>query len=466
MRLSLGLKLGITYLVLIVLTVAAFGYFTMGFFQQSFLDEKKAALFTHANILANSSAPYLRDREQGPYLNYLARNQAERVGSRFLILDRSGLVMADSAGDFRGRVLSHPEILSALNGENAATPYREAEYGWILYLAVPVYSGKQVTGAVFVSADINPMVARLDEIRTRLLWFSAASGALVFVISLFMGAFLTRPVKRLIIAAGRIGSGDYGYRIETPPGNDEFGELTRVFNDMSARIQAEDNIRKRFVADASHELKSPVASITALLDSCPRREECSPEEYRELVQDLRFEAGRLRSLVEDLLVLSRIEGDQGQLRIEETSVGEIAEAVRKAAAPTARARGVGIRTVHPGDIYWPLDGEKIFRVLVNLVDNAVKYSPAGEEVTLGFRVQGDRLHFYVANRGAGIPPEEVPNIFERFYRVDKARSRETGGWGLGLAIVKEIVELHGGDLGVASEPGGETVFTFELPRLT
>ncbi len=466
MRLSLGLKLGFTYLVLIVLSVAAFGYFTMDFFQQSFLDEKKAALFTHANILANSSAPYLRDREQRPYLNYLARNQAERVGSRFLVLDRTGLVMADSAGDFRGRVLSHPEILSALKGENAATPYREEDYGWILYLAVPVYSGKQVTGAVFVSADLNPMVARLDEIRARLLWFSAASGAVVFVISLFMGTYLTRPVKRLIVAAGKIGSGDYGYRIETPPGKDEFGELTRVFNEMSTKIQAEDNIRKRFVADASHELKSPVAAITALLDSCPRKEACSPEEYHEQMKDLRFEADRLRNLVEDLLVLSRIEGNQGQLKIEETSVGEITEAVRKATAPMARAKGVEIRTVHSGDIYWPLDGEKIFRVLVNLVDNAVKYSPAGEKVILGFRVKDERLYFYVSNRGAGIPPGEISNIFERFYRVDKARSRETGGWGLGLAIVKEIVELHGGDVVVDSEPGGETIFTIELPKLT
>ncbi|MBU7006155.1 sensor histidine kinase [Phosphitispora fastidiosa] len=466
MRLKLGLKLGFTYLVLIVLSVAAFGYFTMDFFQRSFLDEKKAALFTHANILANSSAPYLRDREQRPYLNYLARNQAERVGCRFLILDRTGLVMADSAGDFRGRALGHPEILSALEGKNTAAPYREAEYGWVLYLAVPVYSGKQVIGAVFVSADLNPMVARLDEIRARLLWFSAASGAVVFVISLFMGTFLTRPVKRLIVAAGRIGSGDYGYRIKTPPGNDEFGELTRVFNDMSTKIQAEDNIRKRFVADASHELKSPVAAITALLDSCPRKEACSPEEYHEMVKDLRFEAGRLKNLVEDLLVLSRLEGNRRQLKIENTSVGEIAEAVRKAAAPTARSKGVEIKTVHPGDIYWQLDGEKIFRVLVNLVDNAVKYSPAGEKVTLGFRVQDERLHFYVSNRGAGIPSEEIPHIFERFYRVDKARSRGTGGWGLGLAIVKEIVELHGGGVVVDSEPGGETIFTIGLPKLT
>ncbi|WP_418791949.1 ATP-binding protein [Phosphitispora sp. TUW77] len=466
MRLTLGLKLGITYLLLIVLSLAAFAYFTMGFFEQSFLDEKKAALFTHANILANSSMPYLQDQEQWPYLNYLARNQAEKVGSRFLVLDRTGLVIADSATDLRGRALRHREVLNALKGENAAASYQEPEYGWVLYLAVPVYSGKQVTGAVFVSADINPMVARLDEIRARLLWFSAASGALVFVISLFMGTFFTRPIKRLIVAAGRIASGDYGYRIEKAPSHDEIGELTRVFNDMSTKILAEDNIRKRFVADASHELKSPVAAITALLDSYPQKDMCSPGEYQELLKDMRFEADRLKNLVDDLLALSRLEGNRGQLKIEETSVGEIAEAVRKAAEPAARAKGVTIGTTHSGDIYWPLDGEKIFRVLVNLVDNAVKYSPSGEKVTLGFRVKDEMLNFYVVNKGEGIPAVDIPNIFERFYRVDKARSRETGGWGLGLAIVKEIVELHGGDLNVESELGGETVFTFRLPETT
>ena len=466
MLIRLGWKLGLTYLVLIVMSVGVFGYFTMNFFEQSFLNEKKAALFTQANILANRSAPYLRDPEQKPYLNYLARDLAERVGNRLLVLNDQGQVVADSAGELKGRVLSHQEILAALQGENTAEPHLETQYGWVLYLAVPVYSGKQVNGAVFLSADINPLVAQLDEIRKRLLWFSAASGAVVFVISLFLGTFITRPITGLIKAAKSIASGDYGYRIKGNARNDELGELTGVFNEMSSKIQTEDTIRKQFVADASHEMKSPLAAIQALLDSYPEQGQYTQAQISELIKDLKIETDRLRTLVEDLLVLSRIEGNIRRLSCEETSVGEVTEAVKKAVMPLARSRDIEIETIHSGDIYWPMDGEKMFRALANLLDNAVKYSYRPGKVFLSFKVNEEWLNFYITNKGEGIPPDEIQNIFKRFYRIDKARSRETGGWGLGLAIVKEIVELHEGNILVNSEPEGETVFQINLPPIT
>lgn len=463
MRIRLGWQLGFTYLVLIALSMAVFGYFTMNFFEQGFLNEKKTAMFTHANILANSSAPYLHYEEQNPYLNYLVREHGERVGTRFLVVNKSGYVTADSADEFTGRVLMHPEILAALKGENSANPRLEKEFGWVLYLAVPVISGKQIIGAVFMAADINPLVAQLDGIRTRLVWFSLASGAIVFIVSLFLGTFLTGPIKRLIQAAGRITSGEYGTQVEVNNRNDELGDLTRVFNQMSARIKEEDTIRRQFVADASHELKSPVAAIKALLESWPGNGFKTGEEMRDLLQDLRFEADRMGRLVEDLLMLSRLEGNRQQLCLAETSVGELTEAVRRAVLPLARSSGLAVETIHEGDVYWPLDGEKMFRTLFNLADNAVKYSSNYGKVTLAFRVDRNRLVYTVSNTGEGIPAAEIPNIFKRFYRVDKARSRSTGGWGLGLAIVREIVELHGGKVTADSQPGGLTVFTVEIP---
>jgi signal transduction histidine kinase len=383
-----------------------------------------------------------------------------------MVLNKSGRVIADSAGEFRGRTLGHPEIQTALRGQNSAAPYFEPEYGWVLYLAVPVNSGQQVVGAVFLSADINQLVRQLDEIRRSLIWFSVISGLVVFLISLFLGRFLTRPLKRLIVAAGKITAGDYGYRVRELGGNDELGELTRVFNEMSSRIREEDNIRKRFVADASHELKSPVAAIKALLESWPGAGQAGPGETLELVEDLKFEADKLGKLVEDLLVLSRIEGNIKQLNLEETSVGELVEAVRRTAVPMARNKGLEVVTKHGGDVYWHLDGDKMFRALLNLVDNGIKYSAGPGTVVLGFRIDDGKLVFHVTNTGEGIPPEETGNIFNRFYRVDKARSRKTGGWGLGLAIVKEIVELHRGEISVTSEPGGMTVFTVELPGVS
>lgn len=463
MRIRLGWQLGLTYLILIALSMGFFGYFTMSFFETSFLDEKKAAMFTHANILANTSAPYLHYEDQNPYLTYQTREHAERVGSRFLVLNKSARVMADSADELTGRVIKHEEIIAALEGGNAANPHWEKDFGWILYAAVPVMSGKQVIGAVFISADINPLVARLDMIRSRLVWFSVGGGVIVFLVSLFLGRFLTGPLQRLTAAARKITSGEYGVQVVGVSRKDEIGELMTVFNQMSTRIREEDRIRRQFIADASHELKSPVAAVKALLESWPEKGCRDEKDLRELLDDVRFEADRLGALVEDLLMLSRIEGNKQQLKLGEISVGELTEAVRRAVLPLAKNRGVHVDTVHQGDLYWRLDGDKMFRALLNLVDNAVKYSAASGLVTMSFQIAGDKLQFKVSNTGDGIPAEEIPNIFQRFYRVDKARARGSGGWGLGLAISKEIVELHGGNISVTSDPGGLTVFTVLLP---
>lgn len=465
MRIRLGWKLSITYLVLIVLALSAFGYFTMDFFQRSFLEDIKASYFTQASILANRSAPFLNGEEQNPLQDYLVTDFAERVGARFILVNRSGTVMADSLGEFKGKVLSHPEIITALAGENSANPRQEPEFGWVLYLAVPVNYNQQVNGAVFLSADINSLVERLDIIRQRLLAFSVLSGCGVFVVSLLLGRVLTQPLLRLSLAARKIAAGDYGFQVKGRRSRDEIGELIGVFNEMSTKIEQEDKIRKRFVADASHELRTPLAGLRALLDSWSSKH-LNAHETEELIEDLKSETGRLARLVDDLLVLSRIEGSRRHLQKEDVSVGELIEAVRKAVLPMAEVNGVEVETLHQGIEYWFLDGDKMFRVLLNLVDNAVKYSVGPGRVVIGYRVQGDTLVIFVSNQGAGIPSEEIPHVFDRFYRVDKTRTRQTGGWGLGLAIVKEIVELHQGKVSIASHPGGETVVTIELPRET
>lgn len=463
MRIRLGWKLGLTYLVLIALSMTFFGYFTMRFFEQSFIDERKSALFTHAAILANSSAPFLRDEKDDDFIHYLARDYGERVGSRFLILDGSAKVVADSAKEYTGRVLGFHEIKEALQGQSYGQIHYEPKYGWLLYAAVPVSSGKKVIGAVFVSDDINSQVKRLDEIRNRLIWFSLVSGMIVLIISLFLGRFFTKPVGRLISAARKIENGEYGFQVEGAERTDELGELMHVFNEMSAKIKSEDSVRRQFVADASHELKTPVASLKALLDSWPVYRN-KGQDISELMDDLKQETNRLSRLIEDLLVLSRMENNRHDLKLEEVSVGEVIEAVKKSITPLAEKKNLTVEISGGGDIYWVLDGEKIFRAILNLAENAVKYSLDSGRVLLDYGIKQENLFVSVTDTGPGIPEDEIPRIFDRFYRVDKTRSRVTGGWGLGLAIVKETIELHGGTIHVQSIPKVGTVFRLEIPK--
>lgn len=228
-------------------------------------------------------------------------------------------------------------------------------------------------------------------------------------------------------------------------------------------------MRRDFVANVSHELKTPATSLKLLAESLVEILDDDPAQARFFAQQLRTETERLAQLITDLLDLTRLESEEGLKNPGPVDVRSVLMVVLARLRPTARHKEISLTFKRSGraSSYEILGDEtQLTSMFANLVENAVKYTPRGGRVEVTAGVEGGResVVVRVSDTGIGIPKESVPRIFERFYRVDKARSKETGGTGLGLSIVRHVVNKHGGSVGVESEPGRGTTFTVRLPR--
>jgi heavy metal sensor kinase len=315
---------------------------------------------------------------------------------------------------------------------------------------------------ILVSRDVDRDLAELDRLAGRL----AAVGLGVFAVGLLGGWWLSGRAVRPIEAMGRTAEGitarTLSDRIDLAGIDQEFERLGSTLNAMLDRLESAFERQMRFTADASHELRTPLSVILTHAELAMARPR-SAEEYRESLGTCRRAAGRMKALVEDLLTLAR--ADAGQLDLKRGAVDLRGIALDHAdqLGPLAESRGVRVEVL--GDHVRVLaDATRLGQVVTNLLSNAITYNRPGGAVSVSTRLDGDCGILHVADTGPGIPEADRPHLFDRFYRVDLARSRETGGSGLGLSICKSIVEALGGSIGVSSIEGEGTTFEVRLPR--
>ena len=283
------------------------------------------------------------------------------------------------------------------------------------------------------------------------------------IVSYFVTRLIVTPVRRLVRASQRIAAGHYAERIPSVgAGKDELGEMALSFNEMAQALETTERRRLDLIGDVAHELRTPVATVEGymegLLDGVVKPSE-------ELWLSLHEEAGRLRRLIDDLQELSRAEAKQITLRVEAVSPLEVTEAVVERLEPQFREKGLEFSADLPSNLP-PVqaDRDRAVQVLTNLLTNALRYTPVPGKVKLGLALKGDSVEFRVIDTGLGISLEHQPHLFERFYRVDKSRSRALGGSGVGLTIAKALVEEMGGEISVASGGVGQgSTFSFTLP---
>ncbi|MGD9932931.1 MAG: sensor histidine kinase [Dehalococcoidia bacterium] len=275
-----------------------------------------------------------------------------------------------------------------------------------------------------------------------------------------LSGMLLRPVRDITEAAAEVGASNLGRRINHQGPDDELKTLADTFDSMIERLEHSFAQQRLFVQDASHELRTPLAAIRTNIEVLEMDPEASPEEYRELLDTVKAQTERLTRLSDDLLLLTTSEGETPEM--EPVATGMVVREVLSQLEPLASQRGVSL--VQEGDVHAEAmaSADLLYRCVQNLVENAIKY--AGEETHI--RVQTRRTGAYteviVADDGVGVPPEALPHLFDRFYRVDRGRSRREGGTGLGLSIVRELVSCMGGTVKVASELGEGTTFTIQL----
>jgi len=288
-----------------------------------------------------------------------------------------------------------------------------------------------------------------------------ASVIAALLVSWFLSRRIVAPVRNLTGASLSIANGNYAERVQVN-GSDEIAQLASRFNQMASQLEQVENMRRQLIGDVTHELRTPLTSIKGYMEGLV--DGVMPANA-ETFNQIHHEADRLSRLVDDLQELSRVESKAYSLDVRSVSVSSLVQTTLKRLSPQATAKRITLRSNLPADLELVrADEDRITQVLVNLAANAVQYTPEGGEVTISAIKHGDEIQISVNDSGIGIPHEQLANIFTRFYRVDKSRSRNAGGGsGIGLTIAKYIVEAHGGRIWAESAGEGQgSTFTFSL----
>lgn len=388
----------------------------------------------------------------------LARQLGEAAGGRVLWLDSRGAVRVDGGGDPNvvGEVLPLPEQLEG-SGQRLALVTSAGR--WVAFAKAPL---GPTAGSLLLVQDLSWLQGELDLMRRRL-WLG---GALLTLVGLggglVLAGHLSRPIAELTVAARRMAAGEFRQRVEVG-GAREAGELADAFNAMAERVVLLDQQRRAFLADAAHELRTPLAALHALAESIGRG--LTGELPRETVEGIARQTERLGRLVEALLTLARLDNPDLPLNLVPLSAVHLIEEARWVANALASEKGVHLE-VAPVDPNLLLFGDPdwLHRALLNVLDNAVRYTPRGGRVTVtAFKASDDLAEIRVADSGPGVPAEFLGRLGERFARLDPSRQRTQGGAGLGLAITREVMRRHGGDVVFESPPGRGLVVRLRLP---
>lgn len=402
---------------------------------------------------------------------------AHAAGGRLTLVARNGRVIADSEADpaHMENHGSRPEVRQALAGGVGSDIRRSSTLDlWLLYVAIPT-----ADGALRLAVPLKEVDRQVAEIRNGLL----ASVALAFLPAVLAAAVFARYVSSklagIINYAGRLARGDFHARLKASRSRDELGILTEQLNETGEKLQEMfeqlqrehteleklERIRKDFVINVSHEIRTPLASIQGYTETLLEGALHDPEHNVRFLSIIGQNAERLGRLTADLMTLSRLELKTTRFQFASYHVNALLEDCMDSIRPLAERKNIGLlldRAAEDADMF--CDSEAVHQIMTNLLDNALKYTPGGGSITIKARsVDSDRVETCVTDTGMGIPEEDQPRLFERFYRVDKARSRQLGGTGLGLAIVKHLVRAQGGDVRVHSVVGKGSTFCFTLP---
>ena len=433
--------------------------------EDSLLTEKAAAAAAQAYENASSEE-----------VNRILADNAQSMNGRLMVVDMDGKVQFDTFGALCGRRITLEEVLQVLTGgETSAYGIHtqgtsetkrmsgEENADHLAYSVHEITGENGQIGALLFVSRIQGLVDSLGTVQIQLIRVFAVIAVGALLLALLLSQVLTKPITDLSRTMRKMGKGDLSVRAPVH-GSGELRELAENYNTMASQLERLDKSRNQFVSNASHELRTPLTTMKIMLETVMYEPNMPPELRTEFMQDMNHEIDRLTGIVTDLLTLTRLDNGNEQMQTEAVDMSALTEETIRMLTPAAEKRGQELAGFVTPGLVLNGDRSKLSQILYNLTDNAIKYTPDNGHIAVSLGEKDDCIVWRVKDDGVGIPPEDQEHIFERFYRVDKARSRETGGTGLGLSIVKQLVAMHGGTISVVSASGNGAVFTVELPR--
>ena len=473
MNRSLYTKLVLIILVLIVALMLVAGVFlTRGvrsFYLNDFYDSMAEAFGDQdlAEDLRSAAA-----EDDPAYMSEMLGANAGQLGidrgtrNYHILSGETGEWLAGSITPENNNLDITPNIITALSGGNGDASDPNADY---MDIALPVEGGS--SDYIIYVIDNRETMRSLNDQLLQIIVEAMAVGLVISVfLSLLLAKTMIAPIQELTHAAEKVASGDFSDKVENSS-KDEIGVLTRTFNDMAVQLEhtlddlkRSEQMRREFVANVSHELRTPITGVKSYAETLAADPDMPADTRERFLNVILNESDRMTKIVQDLLTLSRFDAGSFEFSFDEfsfeTSVRDVYNAVRM----EAQAHGhVFVLEVEPGIPRIRGDKARVEQVLMNMVSNAIKYTKDGGRITIKAGVRGGEVWCSVKDNGIGIPKDDTTKVFDRFYRVDKARSRESGGTGLGLSIAQEIVVRHGGRIDLKSRLGHGTTITVWLP---
>lgn len=454
----------LVFIILGVIPLSFFSYVLLGTFEENAVKNRISVLQNQGNALSGKliTSSYLTGGDDEEIDNDVVR-LADFYQGRIIIVDSNCKVVRDTYKLIEGKSLVSEDIIKCLSG-NGTNPVndRKSHYLSMTY-AVTHSQTKEIMGAIFMSFSTKDIQGIRGSMERRVVIFAVTLAVLIVVFAIYFSGILTRPLTGVVNSIDRMTDGyNMGEGISVK-GYNEIEKIADSFNHMLNRMQKLENSRQEFVSNVSHELKTPITSIKVLADSLIMQEDTPVELYREFLTDITDEIERENKIINDLLSLVKLDKTAGDMHIASVKINDLLEQILKRLTPIAKKQNIEIIYESFRPVIAEVDEVKLSLAVSNLIENAIKYNVVDGWVRVSLNADHKYFFIKVSDSGIGIPEDAQDSIFERFYRVDKARSRETGGTGLGLAITKNVIQMHRGAIKVYSKEGEGSTFNVRIP---
>lgn len=450
------------FILVSVVPIMIFYNIMITFVQNHYQTDREESLKTSAVILAGNIEPehFLDDPAIRRSFVREIEARSQENSFRILIVDSMSIVVTDSHAIETGNVLLIPQIVEAFSGNTVAITHRDERTIYAATSITNAYYG--VLGAVLIVASVEDIFATIDDIEQGLFIFTGVTIFLLGIVAFFVSQLILDPLQNFLRVVEKMGAGQLDVRIKIN-GYDEYSELGKAFNDMAESLEKAEKIREDFVSNVSHELKTPLSSMKVLSESILLQEDVPTELYKEFLQDINSEIDRMSNIVQDLLNLVKLNHREAALITAPVNLNTMAEDIIKRLLPLAQQKNITLSFEGIKKVTLEADEMKLSLAISNVVENSIKYTDNGGNVNVMVDSDHQNAFITVHDTGIGISEEEQKKIFQRFYRVDKTRDRETGGSGLGLSITRSTVLMHGGSIRVSSKENEGTTFVVRIP---